>query len=152
MVKLKAEENKVRIFFKSVIVTEEYAVQGDPRSYLGDHNSKTPAVEVHFDVLEVEEKENHKEMPVQKVKRKVKRDNQKRPYECSECGKCFKTQGHRKEHMATHSKEKKFRCPICFKEFTFGTNLGRHRRTSKTCKKTPEEYNEPKLSTKPENK
>ena len=44
-----------------------------------------------------------------------------KPYACSTCGKKFARKDHLKNHQATHSDERKFKCEICPDEKSFKT-------------------------------
>ncbi|KAM4029838.1 oocyte zinc finger protein XlCOF7.1-like [Anomaloglossus baeobatrachus] len=52
-----------------------------------------------------------------------------KPYSCSECGKCFNAKTNFAKHQRTHTGEKPYSCPECGKCFTQSSSLARHRRT-----------------------
>jgi len=51
-----------------------------------------------------------------------------RKYSCQDCGACFHTKTHLKVHMVTHTKERNFACNICGKKFAHNTGLDTHMR------------------------
>nr|XP_029529740.1 gastrula zinc finger protein XlCGF71.1-like [Oncorhynchus nerka] len=55
------------------------------------------------------------------------RTDANKPYACSTCGKCFAEAYYVKMHQTVHTKERPFKCKLCYKSFSFLTNLIRHR-------------------------
>ena len=44
--------------------------------------------------------------------------NREKPFECKECGKCFRKKGPLQQHKRTHTGEKPFECKVCGKCFS----------------------------------
>ncbi|XP_059613622.1 zinc finger protein 786-like [Phlebotomus argentipes] len=129
--RMRLRRNKVRVFFNSIVDTEEYSIQGDRQV----EHEKFPVLsrEVHFDVIEVDEqtpeKENQENVEAnQVVMSKKKYDKGERKFPCSYCEKAFRCKASREEHIVTHTKESNFHCPYCIKSFRHKTNLRRHMR------------------------
>ena len=52
--------------------------------------------------------------------------SEERPFQCDLCGFRMKTRSDMNKHKATHSKVKKWPCPVCSKSFTLASSLYKH--------------------------
>ena len=55
--------------------------------------------------------------------------NRKKPFECKECGKCFRRKGTLQKHKRTHTGVKPVECKVCGKCFKQKGHLSQHKRT-----------------------
>ena len=51
-----------------------------------------------------------------------------KPYECKQCGKCFREARHLRTHEKVHTGEKPYRCKQCGKCFSQAGSVRRHER------------------------
>ena len=54
--------------------------------------------------------------------------NRKKPFECKECGKCFRREGTLQKHKRTHTGVKPVECKVCGKCFKRKGHLSQHKR------------------------
>ncbi|XP_062320212.1 zinc finger protein 570-like [Osmerus eperlanus] len=59
---------------------------------------------------------------------KVKRADEKKPYICTVCGKCFSHTAYKRKHMRVHTGEKPYGCKECGKRFIEAGNMNTHMR------------------------
>ncbi|XP_059613621.1 zinc finger protein 675-like [Phlebotomus argentipes] len=117
--------NRVKVYFNSIVVKEEYLVQGEPQTdYDRDPENPGYSQEIHFDIIELEvaEKENSQEN--RSTPETVVAEEKNFP--CRYCGKLFRSIYSRDEHVVVHTEERNFPCSICTKTFRHKSNLRRH--------------------------
>ncbi|XP_062978591.1 zinc finger protein ZFP2-like isoform X1 [Elgaria multicarinata webbii] len=77
-----------------------------------------------------EEKPNNSPEGGKSFKKTLKRNqgiqSERKPYECSQCGKCFSQKERLKNHQHLHTGEKRHECPECGKRFSSKEVLTRH--------------------------
>ena len=52
-----------------------------------------------------------------------------KPYECNQCGVCFRKRGNLTSHMRIHTGKKKHQCTVCEKSFSESGSLTKHMRS-----------------------